>query len=161
MENENPSYFAIIPADVRYDKRLKANEKLMYGEITCLANKLGYCFSTNNYFAELYDVTPQAISGWIKNLEKCGYITCEYLHNGTEIKERRIRIVKDTNSTNDEEGNSTKVEKGINKSLKIIIQVVIIQVTIIQVRLKSQKDNIKKSIPITLKIIQNYLSKEN
>lgn len=118
MENENPSYFAIIPADVRYDKRLKANEKLMYGEITCLANKLGYCFSTNNYFAELYDVTPQAISGWIKNLEKCGYITCEYLHNGTEIKERRIRIVKDTNSTNDEEGNSTKVEKGINKSLK-------------------------------------------
>ena len=31
MENENPSYFAIIPADVRYDKRLKANEKLMYG----------------------------------------------------------------------------------------------------------------------------------
>ena len=118
MENENPSYFAIIPADVRYDKRLKANEKLMYGEITCLANKLGYCFSTNNYFAELYDVTPQAISGWIKNLEKCGYITCEYLHNGTEIKERRIRIVKDTNSTNNEEGNSTKLEKGINKSLK-------------------------------------------
>ena len=118
MENENPSYYAIIPADVRYDKRLKANEKLMFGEITCLSNKLGYCFSSNNYFAELYDVTPQAISGWIKNLEKCGYITCEYLHNGTEIKERRIRIVKDTNSTNDEKGNSTKLEKGINKSLK-------------------------------------------
>ena len=118
MENENPSYYAIITADVRYDKRLKANEKLMYGEITCLSNKLGYCFSTNSYFAELYDVTPQAISGWIKNLEKYGYITCEYLHNGTEIKERRIRIVKDTNSTNDEKGNSTKLEKGINKSLK-------------------------------------------
>ena len=118
MENENPSYYAIIPADVRYDKRLKANEKLMYGEITCLSNKLGYCFSSNSYFAELYDVTPQAISGWIKNLERCGYITCEYLHNGTEIKERRIRIVKNTNSTNDEKGNSTKLEKGINKSLK-------------------------------------------
>lgn len=118
MENENPSYYAIIPADVRYDKRLKANEKLMYGELTCLTYKTGYCFASNKYFAELYGVTPQAISGWIKNLEKCGYITCEYLHNGTEIKERRIRVIKDTNSTNDEEGNSTKLEKGINKTLK-------------------------------------------
>ena len=115
MENETPNYYAIIPADVRYDERLKANEKLMYGEITCLSNKLGYCFSSNNYFAELYNVTPQAISGWIKNLEKCGYISCEYLHNGTEIKERRVRM---TNSRNDEKGNSTKLEKGINKSLK-------------------------------------------
>ena len=115
METETPNYYAIIPADVRYDERLKANEKLMYGEITCLSNKLGYCFSSNNYFAELYNVTPQAISGWIKNLERCGYITCEYLHNGTEIKERRIRM---TNSRNDEKGNSTKLEKGINETLK-------------------------------------------
>ena len=114
MENETPNYYAIIPADVRYDERLKANEKLMYGEITCLSNKLGYCFSSNNYFAELYNVTPQAISGWIKNLERCGYISCEYLHNGTEIKERRIRM---TNSRNDEKGNSTKLEKGINETL--------------------------------------------
>ena len=89
---ENPTYYAVIPADVRYDKRLKANEKLMFGEITCLSQKEGYCYASNSYFAELYDVTPQAISGWIKNLEKCGYITCEYLHNGTEVKERRIRM---------------------------------------------------------------------
>jgi hypothetical protein len=115
MENETPSYYAIIPADVRYDRNLKANEKLLYGEITCLSQKEGYCFASNNYFAELYEVTPQAISGWVKNLERCGYITCEYLHNGTEIKERRIRIA---NSTNLEKGNSTNLEKGINKSLK-------------------------------------------
>lgn len=112
---ENPTYYAVIPADVRYDKRLKANEKLMFGEITCLSQKEGYCYASNSYFAELYDVTPQAISGWIKNLEKCGYITCEYLHNGTEVKERRIRM---TNSIKDEKGNSTKLEKGINKTLK-------------------------------------------
>lgn len=115
MEYETPSYYAIIPADVRYDRNLKANEKLLYGEITCLSQKEGYCFASNNYFAELYEVTPQAISGWVKNLERCGYITCEYLHNGTEIKERRIRIA---NSTNLEKGNSTNLEKGINKSLK-------------------------------------------
>ena len=59
---EKPSYYAIIPANVRYDKNLKANEKLMYGEITALSKKNGICYASNNYFAKLYDVTPQAIS---------------------------------------------------------------------------------------------------
>lgn len=115
-ESENPNYFAIIPADVRYDKNLKANEKLLYGELTCLSNKLGYCFSSNSYFAELYDVTPQAVSGWIANLSKRGYIDCEYLHNGTEVKERRIRIT--TKSKKLEKGKSKKLYQGINKTLK-------------------------------------------
>ena len=87
--NENPSYYAIIPAEVRYDKRLRANEKLMYGEITCLTQKEGYCYASNNYFASLYDVTPQAVSQWVSNLEKAGYIKLEYVYNGKEIKERR------------------------------------------------------------------------
>lgn len=112
-ENERPNYYAIIPADVRYDTRLRANEKLLYGEITCLANKLGYCFASNNYFADLYNVTPQAVSKWISHLEKYGYITCEYIHNGKEIKERQICLVStqiDRVSTND--------LGGINKRLK-------------------------------------------
>lgn len=118
MDNTEPTYYAVIPANVRYDKNLKANEKLLYGEIACLSNSKGYCFSSNNYFAELYGVTPQAVSSWVSNLEKCGYVKCEYLHNGTEIKERRIRIAEPTYSLKDEQGKSTKVEKGINKKLK-------------------------------------------
>ena len=35
MENKK-NYYAVIPAPVRYSKKLKANEKLMYGEITAL-----------------------------------------------------------------------------------------------------------------------------
>ena len=54
---EAPSYYAIIPANVRYDSRLSANEKLMFGEITCLCNKHGVCWAKNSYFAELYEVS--------------------------------------------------------------------------------------------------------
>lgn len=118
MSEEKPSYYAIITADVRYDKRLRPNEKLLFGEITCLTNKLGYCYSTNNYFAELYGVTPQAVSRWVSNLEKCGYIKCGYLHNGTEVKERRIFLTNQPKVEKVEDTNSQNCYLGINKKLK-------------------------------------------
>ena len=118
---EKPNMFAIIPADVRYDKNLRANEKLLYGELTALTNKYGYCFASNNYFAELYGVTPQAISRWINNLKKQGYITIEYTYKiGTkEIDKRLIRLVSTKSSevsTNDLGGYQQKV-KGNNTSI--------------------------------------------
>lgn len=57
MNEENPiSYYSVIPATVRYDNKLKPAEKLIYGEITSLTNKMGYCFANNKYFANLYTV---------------------------------------------------------------------------------------------------------
>ena len=62
---DNPGYYAIIPATVRYDDRLTPNAKLLYGEITALSNKEGYCWAGNAYFANLYGVTKTSISTWI------------------------------------------------------------------------------------------------
>ena len=92
--SERPSYFAIISADVRYDKRLKANEKLLYGEITALCNKTGECWASNKYFADLYGVTTQAVSKWVTNLRKCGYISVSiHYKDGTkEIDKRTIKL---------------------------------------------------------------------
>ena len=73
-ENIKSNYYAIIPATVRYDKDLTDKAKLLYGEITCLCNKEGYCFATNNYFANLYNCTPRAIQFTISKLQEKGYI---------------------------------------------------------------------------------------
>ncbi len=91
MSNKK-SYYAIIPANVRYDKNLTANAKLLYGEITALANEKGYCWATNKYFAELYGVSNQAVSAWINSLEKLGYISIKYIYDNKQIKERRVSI---------------------------------------------------------------------
>ena len=48
-EENNISYYSILPATVRYNEQLKPNEKLLYSEITALANKNGYCYAKNKY----------------------------------------------------------------------------------------------------------------
>src|SRR5690625_180640 len=68
------SYYAIIPATVRYDKRLTDGAKLLYGEITALCNEKGYCWAKDSYFSSLYEVSKSTIQRWIKQLEDNGYI---------------------------------------------------------------------------------------
>ena len=92
--NETPNYYAIIPANVRYAD-LKPNAKLLYGEITALSNKHGFCFASNKYFAELYKVNKNTISSWISDLKNYGFITVKIERNvDNQITKRCIGILK-------------------------------------------------------------------
>jgi len=92
--NETPNYYAIIPANVRYAD-LKPNAKLLYGEITALSNKHGFCFASNKYFAELYKVNKNTISSWISDLKNYGFITVKIERNvNNQITKRCIGILK-------------------------------------------------------------------
>ena len=71
---EKPSYYAILPANVRYSKAVCDGAKLLYGEITCLCNKEGYCWASNAYFSELYSKSSDTISRWISELARAGFI---------------------------------------------------------------------------------------
>ncbi|PKL19545.1 MAG: helix-turn-helix domain-containing protein [Spirochaetae bacterium HGW-Spirochaetae-5] len=95
MDDNRKSYYAIIPANVRYDKRLSPNAKLLYGEITALCNEKGYCWASNAYFANLYDVSNRSITSWMKSLKDHGYISIEIIYReGTEeILHRYVRIL--------------------------------------------------------------------
>jgi hypothetical protein len=92
---EKPSYYGILPANVRYDKRLKPMEKILYSEITALANVYGYCYAGNSYFGELYEVHKNTVGVWINNLIKFGYLKVEliYKEDSKEVLERRLYIV--------------------------------------------------------------------
>ena len=87
------NYYAIIPADVRYDKRLKPLARLLYGEITALCNEKGYCWASNSYFAELYEVSDITISRYISELKEYGYIKCIYDKTQENIDKRKIYII--------------------------------------------------------------------
>ena len=101
MEEKNtPNYFGILPANVRYDKRLKPMEKILYTEITALSNAKGYCYATNSYFAKLYGVHKNTAGAWINNLEKYGFIVSRIIYeSGTKnVKERQIYSIDTSNN---------------------------------------------------------------
>jgi hypothetical protein len=107
-----PSYYAIISAEVRYDKNLSANAKLLYGEITCLTNENGFCFANNKYFAELYEKSKVTISKWISELVVNGYVSTSYTYKegSKEIDKRYISILKG--------GIKEKLKGGIKENFK-------------------------------------------
>ena len=92
MERQKPIYYSILPSQVRYDKNLSANEKILYSEIVVLAQKKGYCFAQNRFFEEVFSVSKSSVIRWIKNLEKLGYIKCEltYIEDTKWITGRKI-----------------------------------------------------------------------
>jgi hypothetical protein len=77
IQKTRPNYYAIIPAEIRYHKELKPNEKLLYGEITALCDKNGTCWASNQYFANLYGVDVCTVSRWILHLKELGFINYE------------------------------------------------------------------------------------
>lgn len=100
---DNPGYYAIIPANIRYDKNLKANEKLLYGEITALCGKDGCCWATNEYFAGLYGVKKNQVSIWINNLIQQGYLNAKIIFkkNTKQIEKRVLSINHNIKNFND------------------------------------------------------------
>ena len=125
--NEQPNYYAILPSSVRYDNRLKANEKLLYSEITALSNKTGLCYATNKYFADLYELENETISRWISHLKELNYIDIEivYKNDTKEIEKRIIKINgipidKNINTyiPNNQEGYCENNQEGIDEKVK-------------------------------------------
>ena len=99
MEEQQKAYYAIIPANVRYDKDLAPNAKLLYGEITALCNEKGYCWASNQYFADLYRSSISAVQKWVSALVEKGYINLELVYKeGTkQVLHRKLYITPGVN----------------------------------------------------------------
>ncbi len=125
-----PNYYAIIPANVRYDKTLTPNAKLLYAEITALCNMNGKCTAHSSYFAKLYEVSRISIQKWLKVLEDKNYIkrVIIYKQGSKEIETRHITLVNnpckekltDNNNININNNNITYSNKGRFKKPDLI-----------------------------------------
>ncbi|RHH71091.1 helix-turn-helix domain-containing protein [Vagococcus sp. AM17-17] len=119
LMTQQPNYYCIIPAKVRYAKTISPNAKLLYGEITALCNQEGYCWASNDYFATLYGVSKTSVSKWVNQLKEQGFITVElrYKKDSKEIDQRRIRIVEEPIKEK-ESTSPTKVDDRMKEKFK-------------------------------------------
>ena len=108
---EKPNYYAIIPADVRYSKKLTPNAKLLYAEITALCNMNGKCTASTKYFATLYNVSKTSIQNWLKVLDDNNFITRHniFKEGSQEILSRHIKLVKTPPQKNLRDNNNINI----------------------------------------------------
>src|SRR5690606_1559094 len=124
------SYYAIIPANVRYDPSLTDGAKLLYGEITALCNEKGYCWASDTYFMDLYKVSRSTIQRWFHQLESKGYIkrVIKYKDGTKEIEQRYTYLCDNPmlkNETTPMPKNETDNITGINNTFKkYIVEIV-------------------------------------
>ena len=89
-ELELTGQWAIIPAAVRYDPNIPPNAKLIFGEIAAKTNIYGYCFASNQWFADRFQMKPDTVQGLIKKLETAGYIIVQIDQHRINTQKRHI-----------------------------------------------------------------------
>ena len=94
------SYYAVIPAFVRYSKEVSNGAKLLYAEITALCNEKGYCWATNAYFAELYGKSGDTIGRWISELARAGFILSLVDNQSGNSRKMWLAETQNINSSN-------------------------------------------------------------
>lgn len=87
---DKPTYYGVLPAEVRYHPELNSSQKVLYTEIDALSTKKGYCFASNAYFADLYGVQKSTISAWIKALKDAKVIKVYYDISNGNVGVRKI-----------------------------------------------------------------------
>ena len=80
---DNPNYYSILTANVRYNQNLSDKAKILFSEITALSNKYGYCNATNGYFENLYNTSSSTIKRMLVQLqdENVIIVKIERIHN--------------------------------------------------------------------------------
>ena len=112
-----PSYWAVIPADVRYDDQIPANAKLLYGEISALCDRTGYCWAKNEYFAQLFGFAEVTVSRLVSALQKGGYLEVEMVPTETGTERRIYAGISAGGLIKNDKRGLIKKDKGVSSKL--------------------------------------------
>lgn len=115
IRESTPNYWANVPLYIVCDNSIPPNAIRLYCVIASLSNASGYCWASNNYLAETFNVSKTAISLWIKYLKDAGYIfvELEYKNGSKEVEMRKIWptwSIKDELPTINNNNNNTPTE---------------------------------------------------
>jgi hypothetical protein len=86
----NKNWYAVITADVLYDKTLTSRQKILVAVISNLSNEKGYCFASNNYLAEICNTSIRSIQRDLNVLEGLYIGKVMHLKSNGEVDYRAL-----------------------------------------------------------------------
>lgn len=83
MENpqEFRAFWSVIPATVLDDMQLPANAKILYGVLSSLMRREGYCWPSNAQLAAAMHCSEDVIRRWLAALQQGGHIQVRVVPN--------------------------------------------------------------------------------
>ena len=94
-DNREEFISSFITISILGDNRLTFLERLLLIHIISLSKKNGYCWATNKYFSNIYDVTKVTISKSISKLATFNYIKINFDNKNTNNTKRIIKLSDD------------------------------------------------------------------
>ena len=85
------SFWTVIPTIIFEDERVPLRAKKLYGLISSLTQKEGFCWASNNFLSEKSRIPLATVRRYLKLLKKLGYI--DYEVNKEEGNRRKIWII--------------------------------------------------------------------
>jgi DNA-binding transcriptional ArsR family regulator len=81
-------FYCVIPIYILQNPNISAEAKILYGELSALVNKYGYCYATNEYLAKRLGKSASTIQYALRQLKKGKLIRIEVEKNkdGTRRK---------------------------------------------------------------------------
>lgn len=138
---DKPNYYGILPAFVRYAK-IPDGAKVFYAELTALTNKESFCWATNKYFQELYDVGERAVQRWLLALSEIGAVRVKVTGS-----QRKIYLVYPVNNggnypVKNDDHNNTRDNTRTDSLRSSVDSVAIAPSSIVQKNIKSSQNKI-------------------
>ncbi len=116
---EQCSMWAILPAKVRYDKRLPDKAKLLYAEIAAKCNTENVCFMFNSTMAKALSTTPRTVTRLLKTLKELGYIEIQVDYSVSNRGRRTVTLTAQPYVFSDG-GVDKNVYTGIDKNVQTV-----------------------------------------
>ena len=155
-----------IPEHIILDKKLADKEKLILAMIIFLSKNDNECTTSNQSFADRFDISSNRVSKIISSLKNKNYIKLNFIHkdNSKEILKRTIIPIGNIDNTPIVKNNnldSQKQQSAIGENDKVIIIIRIINIiTLVEITIGQRnhgkamnKENIQRDT------LTNYLSK--
>lgn len=88
--------FDRIPRDLRGNKEIAADQKLILAYIVSISHRDGFASASNKHFSEIFGVSKRTMTNYISKLESAGFIKIETYTNELYYTERKIKLTGKT-----------------------------------------------------------------